>query len=60
MEYWNDGKVEYWLSKAHDGLILLSDPGHPYKADFIPQTHYSIIPVFHHPLAYVCGTTNLI
>jgi hypothetical protein len=31
MEYWNGGTMEYWESKADDGLILKTDPRHPYK-----------------------------
>ena len=42
--------MEYWESKADDGLILYSDPYHPYKnrSHFailsIPTFQYSIIP----------------
>jgi hypothetical protein len=31
MEYWNGGKMEYWGSKADDGLILFSDQCHLHK-----------------------------
>ena len=42
--------MEYWESKADDGLILYSDPCHPYKnrshsaKPIIPTFQYSIIP----------------
>jgi hypothetical protein len=61
MEYWNSGKMEYWGSKADDGLILLSDQCPLYKnrshstkrgsSVFQPSKggsstfHYSIIPL---------------
>jgi len=54
MEYWNGGILEYWESKADDGLILFTDPCHPYKNrsrsinPSIPSFQYSIIPL---PLA---------
>jgi hypothetical protein len=28
---WNGGKMEYWVSKADDSLILISDQCHQYK-----------------------------
>jgi len=43
--------MEFWESKADDGLILSSDPCHPYKnrshsAKYsIPTFQYSIIPL---------------
>ncbi|CAB1075187.1 hypothetical protein D1AOALGA4SA_3007 [Olavius algarvensis Delta 1 endosymbiont] len=38
--------MEYWEYKADDGLILKTDPCHPYKN----RSHSSkpSIPVFHH------------
>ena len=29
VESWNDGMMEFWESKADDGLILSFDPCHP-------------------------------
>ncbi|CAB1079295.1 hypothetical protein D1AOALGA4SA_7009 [Olavius algarvensis Delta 1 endosymbiont] len=46
--------MEYWESKTDDGLILKTDPDHPYKnrsqstKPSIPSFQYSIIPL---PLA---------
>jgi len=46
--------MEYWEYKADDGLILQTDPCHPYKnrsqstRPSIPTFQYSIIPL---PLA---------
>ena len=46
--------MEYWKYKADDGLILQTDPCHPYKnrsqstRPSIPSFQYSIIPL---PLA---------
>jgi hypothetical protein len=46
--------MEYWEPKADDGLILYTDPCHPYKnrphstKPSIPSFQYSIIPA---PLA---------
>jgi len=51
VEYWNDGMMEFWESKADDGLILSFDPCHPYKIrsysakPIIPTFQYSIIPL---------------
>ena len=28
--------MEYWESKADEGLILYTDSGHPYRIDLIP------------------------
>jgi len=59
MEEWNDGVMEYWESKADDGLILWTDPCLPYKNRSqsinprIPAFQYSIIPL---PLAAGFGT----
>jgi hypothetical protein len=50
MEHWNGGKMEYWVLKANDDLILISDEGNRHKIDLIPQNplfQYSIIPVPH-------------
>jgi hypothetical protein len=49
-EYWNSGIMEYWKSKADDGLILCSDSSHLYKnrshsaKPSIPTFQCSIIP----------------
>jgi len=53
MEYWNSGKMEYWVSKTDDGQILISGQCHQYKI----RSHsakrgtsvfqHSIVPVFH-------------
>jgi hypothetical protein len=53
MEQWNGGKMEYWVSKVDDGLILFSDERLLYKN----RSHsakrgssvfqHSIIPVLH-------------
>jgi hypothetical protein len=51
MEWWNNGIMEYWESKADDDLILYSEPYHPYKIrshstkPIIPTLQYSIIPL---------------
>ncbi|CAB1078006.1 hypothetical protein D1AOALGA4SA_5773 [Olavius algarvensis Delta 1 endosymbiont] len=48
--------MEYWESKSDDGLILYTDPCHPYKNSrnrshstkaSIPSFQYSIIPLPH-------------
>jgi len=45
--------MEYWESKADDGLILYSDPCHPYKNRSHSAKrgssvfHHSSIPSFH-------------
>jgi hypothetical protein len=50
MEYWNGGIMEYWESKADDGLILYSGSCHPNKnrsksaKPNIPKFQNSIIP----------------
>jgi len=43
VEQWNTGKMEYWGSKADDGLILFSGPCRPFEKDLIPTN-----PVFQH------------
>jgi hypothetical protein len=48
--------MECWGSKADDGLILLFDPCQPYKKQILfLQTHYSNIPVFQYPMAFIYG-----
>ncbi len=42
--------MEYWESKADEGLILYTDSCHPYRIDLIPPNpifQHSSIPSFH-------------
>ena len=40
--------MEYWVSKADDILILISDPYHLYKYRF--HSAKPMIPTFHYPM----------
>ncbi len=57
--------MEYWVSKADDVLILISDQGIYIKIDLIPQTRDFSIPTFHysstpwHAITAIVGGTDL-
>ena len=48
--------MEYWVLKADDVLILISDQGHLYKnRSHSAKTQYSNIPLFQYPMAFDYG-----
>jgi hypothetical protein len=53
MEYWNGGKMECWVGKADNVLIVIFDESHLFSKRFyfaIPN-----IPVFQYPKVFGCG-----